>query len=138
MIRAAQPLYHLREGPMQDGDDRIISVYNEMYDAYFEERGLIPDGRLCDVAYEDLEREPVGVIGSVYEALGCRGSRISGPGWRLTSPRSPAIARTGTMNFPSRYDVASPTSGAGASTSGGTSVEGSPPCDRLNGVSPIG
>ena len=25
---------------------------------------------------------------------GCRGSRNSGPGWRATSPRSPAIART--------------------------------------------
>jgi len=68
-IRMAQPLYHLREGPVQDGEDRIISVYTEMYDAYFEERGLIPEGRLCDVAFEDLEREPVGVIGSIYEAL---------------------------------------------------------------------
>ncbi len=27
MIRAVQPLYHLRDGPMQDGADRIISVY---------------------------------------------------------------------------------------------------------------
>ena len=49
MIRVVQPLYHLREGPVQDGDDRIISVYTEMYDAYFEERGLIPEGRLCEV-----------------------------------------------------------------------------------------
>ena len=77
MIRVVQPLYHLREGPLQDGDDRIISVYTEMYDAYFEERGLIPEGRLCDVAYEDLEREPVGVVGSIYESLrpvGLRGT----------------------------------------------------------------
>jgi hypothetical protein len=73
MIRAAQPLYHLREGPIQDGDDVIISVYNKMYDAYFEERGLIPEGRLCEVAFEDLEREPVGVVGSIYEALGLSG-----------------------------------------------------------------
>ena len=49
MIRVVQPLYHLRDGPVQDGDDRIISVYTEMYDAYFEERGLIPEGRLCEV-----------------------------------------------------------------------------------------
>jgi len=44
LIRVVQPLYHFREGPAQDGDDRIISVYTEMYDAYFEERGLIPEG----------------------------------------------------------------------------------------------
>jgi LPS sulfotransferase NodH len=72
-IRTVQPLYHLWEGPIQDGDDRIISVYTEMYDAYFEERGLIPEGRLCEVAFEDLERDPIGVIGSIYEALGLSG-----------------------------------------------------------------
>ena len=59
----------------QDGDDRILSVYTEMYDAYFEERGLIPEGRLCEVGYEDLERDPVGVVGSIYEALGPAGVR---------------------------------------------------------------
>jgi len=73
LIRVVQPLYHLREGPAQDGDDRIISVYTEMYDAYFEERSLIPEGRLCEVAYDDLEREPVGVVGSIYESLGLSG-----------------------------------------------------------------
>jgi hypothetical protein len=73
MMRAAQPLYHLRDEPIQDSDDRIISVYAEMYDAFFEERGLIPEGRLCEVGFEDLERDPVGVVGSVYEALGLSG-----------------------------------------------------------------
>jgi LPS sulfotransferase NodH len=72
-IRTVQPLYHLREGPIQDGDDRIISVYTEMYDAYFEERGLIPGGRLCEVAFEDLERDPIGVVSSIYESLGLSG-----------------------------------------------------------------
>ncbi len=73
MIRAGQPLYTLREGPVQDGDDRIISVYTEMYDAYFEERALIPEGRLSDVSYENLERQPVCVIASIYESLGLSG-----------------------------------------------------------------
>jgi omega-hydroxy-beta-dihydromenaquinone-9 sulfotransferase len=73
LIRAVQPLFHLREGPIQDGDDRIISIYTEMYDAFFEQRSLIPEGRLCEVAYEDLEREPIGVVGSIYESLGLSG-----------------------------------------------------------------
>jgi len=73
MIRAAPSLDHLREGPLQDGDDRILSVYAEMYDAYFEERGLIPEGRLCEVSFEALEREPIGVVRSTYEALGQSG-----------------------------------------------------------------
>jgi omega-hydroxy-beta-dihydromenaquinone-9 sulfotransferase len=58
---------------VQDGDDRSISVYNEMYDAYFEERGLIPEGRLCDVGYEELEQDPTGVVASFCEALGLTG-----------------------------------------------------------------
>jgi hypothetical protein len=73
MIRAAQPLYHLRDGPLQDGDDGIISVYTEMYDAYFEQRALIPEGRLHDISYEDLERQPLSVIGSIYECIGLSG-----------------------------------------------------------------
>ena len=73
MIRAVQPALPPPGRAAPDGDDRIISVYTEMYDAYFEERGLIPEGRLCEVGYEDLERDPVGVVGSIYEALGLSG-----------------------------------------------------------------
>ena len=73
MIRVVQPLFNLRDGPVQDGGDRIISDYSEMYDAYFEERGLIPEGRHCDVGYEELEQDPIAVIGSIYESLGLTG-----------------------------------------------------------------
>jgi hypothetical protein len=34
---------------------------------------LIPEGRLCDVGYEELEQDPTGVIGSIYEALSLTG-----------------------------------------------------------------
>jgi hypothetical protein len=44
-----------------------------MYDAFFSERGLIPEGRFCDVGFEDLERVPVEVVGSIYEALALPG-----------------------------------------------------------------
>ena len=55
------------------GTDRIISLYTRMHEAYFAERVLIPNGRLCDVAFEDLGREPVAVVGSIYESLGLTG-----------------------------------------------------------------
>ena len=73
MIRAVQPVFRLQECPPPDGDDAILGVYTEMYDAYFEQRGLIPAGRFCDVGYEDLERNPAGVIASVYDSLGLMG-----------------------------------------------------------------
>ena len=73
LIRVVQPLYHLRDGPIQDSDGRILSVYTAMYDAYFDERGLIPGGRLCEVSYEALVRDPSAVIGSIYDSLGLSG-----------------------------------------------------------------
>ena len=73
MARTVQPAFQLQESPPLDGDDTILGVYTEMYDAYFEERGLVPEGRLCEVGYEDLERDPVGVVGSVYGSLGVEG-----------------------------------------------------------------
>jgi LPS sulfotransferase NodH len=79
MIRAVQSLYHLRDGPAQDGEDRIISVYNEMYNAFFEERGLVTEGRFCEVSFEHLQREPLGVIGSIYESLGLSGFEKTRP-----------------------------------------------------------
>jgi hypothetical protein len=79
LIRVGQPLHQLRDGPLQDGADGIISVYTEMYDAYFEDRALIPEGRLCDVSYEDLERQPVSVLGSIYESLGLSGFENARP-----------------------------------------------------------
>ncbi len=73
LIQTTQPLYHLREGPIQDGEDRILAVYRAMYDAFFEERWLIPEGRLCEVGYEVLERDPLGVVESIYQTLGLSG-----------------------------------------------------------------
>ena len=73
MVRTVQPVFQLQASPPLDGDDTILGVYAEMYDAYFEQRGLIPEGRLCDVGYEDLLREPLAVVGSIYRTLGLAG-----------------------------------------------------------------
>ena len=73
MIRSVQPVFRLQECPPPDGDDPILGVYTEMYDAYFEQRGLIPGGRLCEVGYEDLVREPLAVVSSIYQSLGLAG-----------------------------------------------------------------
>ena len=113
LIRAVQPIYRLQEGPTPDGDDRIISVYTEMYDAFFEERSLIAEGRLCEVAYEDLEREPVAWSGRSTRSLGLSGFEDFKPRLEGYLERSPVIARTGTKNFPKRFAVGSPRIGAG-------------------------
>ena len=47
----------------------MLRRYQEMYDAFFEERGLIPNGRFHEVGFEALEVDPVGQVRGIYEAL---------------------------------------------------------------------
>ena len=49
---------------------QVLRQYGSMYEAFFEERELIPTGRLCEVAFEDLEKDPVGQVARVYGELG--------------------------------------------------------------------
>jgi len=56
-----------------DRDDAVVRRYRAMHDAYFDERGLIPDGHLHELAFTDLERDPVGQLRKVYDALGLPG-----------------------------------------------------------------
>ncbi|MGC4015022.1 MAG: sulfotransferase [Luteolibacter sp.] len=54
-------------------EESIIRGYRRMHDAYHEQRELIPAGRLCEVRFEDLEKDAVGTVGGIYETLGLSG-----------------------------------------------------------------
>ena len=54
-------------------DARIIGRYKTIYDAFFEERDLIPDGQFHEIRFEDLERDPVAQMRGLYESLGIPG-----------------------------------------------------------------
>ncbi len=56
-----------------DLDDAVLRRYRIMYDAYFEERDLIPKSHGHELAFEDLERDPIGQTRRTYEALGLSG-----------------------------------------------------------------
>ena len=44
-------------------------MYRQMYDAYFEERNLIPAGQFYEVGFEQLEQNPIEQIHAIYESL---------------------------------------------------------------------
>jgi hypothetical protein len=50
--------------------ESILGWYTDIYRAYFEDLPLIPDDRFCEVGFDELERDPMGTMNSVYEELG--------------------------------------------------------------------
>ena len=71
-LLTAGPWWQLQRMDYQDDarfDQQLLRQMRIMYEGFFEQRSLIPAGRLHDVAFEDLERDPVGEIRRVYEAL---------------------------------------------------------------------
>jgi hypothetical protein len=68
-FESAFQLHRLQSIRPEEVDEWILRRYAQMYDAYFEERDLIPSGRLHEVRYEDLERDPMREVRAIYEAL---------------------------------------------------------------------
>ena len=63
-------------------DEGILRRYTRMYDAFFEERGLIPDAQLYEIGFEELERDMLDQVGKIYEHLGIPGFRDAEPALR--------------------------------------------------------
>ncbi|MFL5342494.1 MAG: sulfotransferase family protein [Gemmataceae bacterium] len=49
--------------------DRVLRQYRRMLDAYFDQRLLVAPGRLCEVRFEDLERDALGQVEQIYAKL---------------------------------------------------------------------
>ncbi|MEO5959234.1 MAG: sulfotransferase [Opitutaceae bacterium] len=64
---------YLQRPDLAGVDDRLIRRYNLLYDSFFAERSLIPAGRFHEVAFEDLERDPVGEMQRLYGGLSLPG-----------------------------------------------------------------
>jgi hypothetical protein len=63
------PLYQFQRRDLAGLDDDILWRYRKMYDAYLDDRDRIAGGRLTEVSYERLTRDPVGTLRFVYETL---------------------------------------------------------------------
>lgn len=68
-LRTAGPWYYLQRPGSIDLESRILRVGREMYDAFFEERGLVPAGRFYEVDFAELESDAIGQVQKIYEGL---------------------------------------------------------------------
>jgi hypothetical protein len=60
---------HLQCEVRENIEDRILRLYADVYDTFFEERPIIPPGRFCEVRFQDLERDPIGQVREIYRNL---------------------------------------------------------------------
>jgi omega-hydroxy-beta-dihydromenaquinone-9 sulfotransferase len=51
-------------------NEQLLRQTKILYDSYFAQRSLIPAGRLHEIAFHDLERDPLQQLSNTYEALG--------------------------------------------------------------------
>jgi LPS sulfotransferase NodH len=62
-----------------DAQDWVLKQYQQMYDAFFQDKLSLPPGRLHELAFEDLEREPIAEMRKLYEALQLPGFNTVAP-----------------------------------------------------------
>jgi hypothetical protein len=69
----------LQHSTMRGVNARIIRRYKTMYNVFFEERGLIPDNRFCEVSFQNLVRDTMGQAKYIYEKLDLSGLAAAQP-----------------------------------------------------------
>ncbi|MCP4658616.1 MAG: sulfotransferase [bacterium] len=70
MMRHFGRVVQLERTDLERLDEEIVASYRVLYAAYFDTRGLIPDGHLSEVSFEHLERRPLAHLERIYAEIG--------------------------------------------------------------------
>lgn len=70
MLRIGAPMAQMQKFDFGSVEDVILKRYRAMYEAFFEQRGLIKEGRFCEISYQDLVKNPLTQLAEVYNYLG--------------------------------------------------------------------
>src|SRR4030095_2524636 len=67
----AGPWWQFQHAPSEQAiDEMVLRHYRVLYDGFFAQKDSIPPGHFHEIAYEDLERDPIGQMSAAYAALG--------------------------------------------------------------------
>jgi omega-hydroxy-beta-dihydromenaquinone-9 sulfotransferase len=64
---------YLQRPKLKGMDERIVHRYTALYNAFFEDKALIPADQFHEVRFEDLEQDPFQQLRVLYEKLGLTG-----------------------------------------------------------------
>jgi hypothetical protein len=68
--QAVAPWWALQRPKLDDVEERVLAQYEEVFEAFFAERHLVPRQRWHEVGYRELEADPIGELRKLYAALG--------------------------------------------------------------------
>ncbi len=69
LLKAVNPVFRLQGGPWKIDEGYVLQTYKTMYAAYFADRASVPAGQLVEIAYEDLDHDPLGQLEMIYQGL---------------------------------------------------------------------
>ena len=71
MARQGHVVYQLQDPDESDSyATRFLDHYRTMEEAFYREAGELPPGQVAELAFEDLERDPIGQLRQIYARLG--------------------------------------------------------------------
>lgn len=90
LYETAIPGSYLQKPISEQINEGILRRYKLMYDAFFEERDLIPKGNYLEICFEEFENDLMNSIKNIYQILGLPGFDGIKPGLQnyVTSIRS--------------------------------------------------
>ncbi|MFX1313183.1 MAG: sulfotransferase [Promethearchaeota archaeon] len=65
--------FMLQDVSISEIEKFILIIYKQMMEKYFREKKLIPKENLIEVKFEDLEKDPINILGRIYEHLKLKG-----------------------------------------------------------------
>jgi hypothetical protein len=69
LLKAVNPVFRLQGGPWSIDENSVLRTYKTMYEAYLADCRLVPPDQLVEIAYEDLDREPMPQLERIYQQL---------------------------------------------------------------------
>ena len=87
LYRTLLPLYQLDHYDWHEMERFLVEAYRQMMAKFLRDREGILRGRLAEVRYEDLERDPLGELERLYAELDL-------PDWRVCRPQVELYLRT--------------------------------------------
>jgi hypothetical protein len=81
-MRKVTPWWTLQRPELSNMEERMLALYEQAFGAFFEERALIPAGRLVDIGYDALVTDPIGTLRGVYQGLDLPDFAVAEPAMR--------------------------------------------------------